>query len=135
MTAGATPAIRAAEPMPMTPMSSLAGVAPPSALHSFITGMGERAAVEDLARLRIAAPLRLQRAKRPSRGCSLEILTPEGQPLGWLPREDETALEMLGLDPVDLTVRVAGIVPAFQRPRVQIAILLPESVAKVAPAA
>ncbi|TCZ66683.1 hypothetical protein [Roseicella aquatilis] len=105
------------------------------ALHSFISGMGERAAVEQLAGLRIGAPLRLRRIARPVRGCSVEILGPAGAPLGWLPREDEAALETLGLAPEEAELRVAALVPAFQRPRVQIQILLPDSVEEVAPAA
>jgi hypothetical protein len=103
-------------------------------LHSFISGIGERAAPEDLAQLRIGAPLRLRRAKRPSRGCAVEILGLSSRPIGWLPREDEAVLEALGLDPTVTAVRVAAIVPAFQRPRVQIEIELPESPV-VAPAA
>lgn len=94
-------------------------------LHSFISGIGERAAPADLEELRIGAPLRLRRASRPSRGCSVEVLTREGRPLGWLPREDEAALDALCPDPADAEVRVVGIVPAFQRPRVQIDISAP----------
>lgn len=103
-------------------------------LDSFISGMGEKAAPEDLARLRTGMALRLRRARRPSRGCAIEVVLPEGGALGWLPREDEAVLAAVGLDPATAAVRVAGIVPAFQRPRVQIEILLPERPA-VAPAA
>ncbi|RAI56009.1 hypothetical protein DOO78_22990 [Roseicella frigidaeris] len=105
------------------------------ALHSFITGIGERASLDELARLRIGTALRLRRASKPIRGCAVEIRSPAGSPLGWLPREDEAALEALGIDPDTATVRVAAIVPAFQRPRVRIQILLPDPVAEVAPAA
>jgi hypothetical protein len=106
-----------------------------AALHSFISGIGERASLEELARLRIRTPLQLRRVSRPVRGCSVEIRTSSGSPLGWLPREDEGALEALGIDPDTATVRVAAIVPAFQRPRVRIEILLPALVGEVAPAA
>lgn len=103
------------------------------ALDSFIAGVGERAAPDDLARLRCDAALRLRRATRPSRGCAFEILTRDGVPLGWLPREDAEALATFGLDPAALLARVAAIVPAFQRPRIRIEILLP--VSAVPPAA
>ncbi len=106
----------------------------PEALDSFIAGVGERAALEDLAGLRIGTPLRLRRAPRPSRGCAFEILASGGRPLGWLPREDAAVLEAHGVDPAGLFVRVAAIVPAFQRPRIRIQILVPD-LAEVAPAA
>lgn len=103
-------------------------------LRSFISGMGERATLEDLTQLRIGTTLRLRRAARPSRGCAVEILTETGKPLGWLPREDEVALATLCADVAALPARVAGIVPAFQRPRVQVEILLPGA-AIIVPAA
>lgn len=106
-----------------------------SALHSFISGVGERAAIEVLAELRIGTPLSLRRATRPVRGCAVEIRTLAGAPLGWLPREDEAALEALGILPEEAEARVAALVPAFQRPRVQIEILVPDTVGEVAPAA
>ncbi|TDG27438.1 hypothetical protein [Paracraurococcus ruber] len=96
---------------------------------SFISGIGERAAIEDLAGLRIGTPLRLRRSRRPTRGCSFEVVTAEGRPLGWLPREDEDALEAYGQNPEAAEVRVTGIVPAFQRPRVQIELAWPETAA------
>jgi len=108
---------------------------PQPALHSFISGVGERATLDALAGLRIGSPLRLCRAARPVRGCSIEIQTLAGIPLGWLPREDEGALEALGIEADTTVVRVAAIVPAFQRPRVRIEILLPDTVGEVAPAA
>jgi hypothetical protein len=101
------------------------GLTPP-ALHSFISGVGERASAEALAQLRIGLPLRLRRVARPVRGCSVEILTAAGAPLGWLPRADEEALEALGISPEAAALRVDAIVPAFQRPRVRIEILLPD---------
>jgi hypothetical protein len=104
-------------------------------LDSFISGVGERAAMDDLAWLRFGSVLRLRRALRPSRGCVFEILAPGGGPLGWLPREDAAVLEAYDLDPAALTARVAAIVPAFQRPRIRIEILLPDPAAEVAPAA
>ncbi|MDO9712420.1 hypothetical protein [Paracraurococcus lichenis] len=106
----------------------------PALFHSFISGIGERAAPTDLARLRPGLTLALRRAGRPQRGFSIEVILPEGAPLGWLPREDEAALEALGLAPDAATVRVAGIVPAFQRPRVHIEIAGPAMPA-VVPAA
>ena len=108
---------------------------PPLVLRSFIAGMGERAALQDLAGLRIGAQLTLRRAAKPSRGCSIEIMAAGGGPLGWLPREDEQVLEAVGADLDTTPVRVIGIVPAFQRPRIQIELVLPETDAMVAPAA
>ena len=108
---------------------------PQPALHSFISGVGDRATPAALAQLHIGLPLRLRRVARPVRGFSIEIVTEAGAALGWLPREDEEALELLGLAPETAAVRVVAIVPAFQRPRVRIEILLPEVVDEVAPAA
>jgi len=105
------------------------------ALHSFISGVGERAKPEALGELRIGLLLRLRRVARPVRGHSIEIVTESGAALGWLPREDEDALEALGIDAATAAVRVVAIVPAFQRPRVRIEIPLPEPVGEVAPAA
>ena len=105
------------------------------ALHSFISGVGERATMDALAGLRIGSALRLRRVTRPVRGFSLEIQNASGGVLGWLPREDESALEALGILPELAEVRVAAIVPAFQRPRVRIEILVPELAEEVAPAA
>jgi hypothetical protein len=115
---------------------TLAPESPPQpALHSFISGVGERASAAALAELRIGLPLRLRRVARPVRGCSIEILTEAGAALGWLPREDEDALEAMGLAPEGLAPRVVALVPAFQRPRVRIEIRLPEIMDGIAPAA
>jgi hypothetical protein len=97
------------------------------ALHSFISGVGDRATPGALAQLRIGLPLRLHRVAKPIRGFSIGIMTEAGAALGWLPREDEDALESLGIRPETAAVRVVAIVPAFQRPRVRIEILLPEA--------
>jgi hypothetical protein len=105
------------------------------ALHSFISGVGDRATPQALGQLRIGLPLRLRRVARPVRGFSVEILTEAGAALGWLPREDEEALASLGIEPETAALRVVAIVPAFQRPRVRIEILLPEARDEVAPAA
>ena len=113
--------------VPETPQSSM--------LRSFIAGMGEAAKMEDLARLRIGAALGLRRAARPHRGCAIEIMALGGGPLGWLPREDEEVLVATGADLATTTVRVIGIVPAFQRPRIQIEVSLPAIDQVVAPAA
>lgn len=106
-----------------------------SALCSFVAGVGACAALETLARLRCGIPLRLRRAARPNRGCAFEVLTTDGGVLGWLPREDAEVLEAYGLDPSTLPARVSAIVPAFQRPRIRIDVLVPVSVEDVAPAA
>jgi hypothetical protein len=108
---------------------------PQPALHSFISGVGDRATPATLAQLHIGLPLRLRRVAKPVRGFSIEIVTEAGAALGWLPREDEEALEALGIAPETATVRVAAIVPAFQRPRVRIEIPLPEMLDGIAPAA
>ena len=51
------------------------------ALHSFISGVGDRAAGA-LAQLRIGLPLRLRRVAKPVRGFSIEIVTEAGAALG-----------------------------------------------------
>jgi hypothetical protein len=105
------------------------------ALHSFISGVGERATPAALAQLQIGLSLRLRRVAKPIRGFSIEIVTEAGAALGWLPREDEEALEALGVAPETAAVRVVAIVPAFQRPRVRIEVALPEMLDGIAPAA
>ena len=108
---------------------------PQPALYSFISGVGDRASPAALAQLQIGLPLRLRHVAKPMRGFSVEIVTEAGAALGWLPREDEEALEALGVTPETAAVRVVAIVPAFQRPRVRIEILLPEVLDGIAPAA
>ena len=110
--------------------------APPTTLlRSFIGGMGETAKTEDLARLRIGTPLSLRRAARPRHGCTIEIMAVGGGALGWLPREDEEVLIASGADLKTTAARIIGIVPAFQRPRIQIEVELPAIDQVVEPAA
>ena len=82
---------------------------PQPALHSFISGVGDRATAAALAELRIGLPLRLRRVAKPVRGFSIEITTEAGAALGWLPREDEEALEALGVLPETAAVRLVAI--------------------------
>jgi len=107
---------------------NFAPVAAPEPLarwHSFVAFIGERAAAADLDALRIGARLRLRLARAAFRGCAVEVLTAEGHPLGWLPREEADALAAAGVPPEAAAVRIMALVPAFQRPRIQVEVSLP----------
>lgn len=96
-------------------------------LHSFLAGTGELADLGVLSSLRVGAPLTLQRRRAAPRfgGRSrLEVHTPDGHALGYLPPEDGDLLARLLEAGGSATVRVRGLVPAFQRPRVQLEIRL-----------
>ena len=94
-------------------------------LHSFLAGTGELGDLGALAALQVGAPLTLQRGRAAPRfgGRSrIEVRTPEGRALGYLPPEDEQLLAGLLDAGTFAMVRVRGLVPAFQRPRVQLEI-------------
>jgi hypothetical protein len=94
-------------------------------LQSFLAGTGELADPRALASLQIGASLSLQRGRAASRfgGRSrIEVRTPEGRALGYLPPDDEQVLASLLDAGASATVRVCGLVPAFQRSRVQLEI-------------
>jgi hypothetical protein len=86
-------------------------------LDSFITGTGECAAPADLERLRAGAPLALRRAAGRRR---MEVWTTQGRPLGYLPAEDAETISEAAMPDAPLTARVAAVVPAFRRPRIQL---------------
>ena len=94
-------------------------------LHSFLAGTGELGDLGALASLRVGAPLALRRGRAAARfgGRSrIEVRTPEGRALGYLPPEDEQVLTGLLETGASAMVRVRGLVPGFQRPRVHLEI-------------
>ena len=71
-----------------------------------------------LASMRVGARLNLQ----PDGRSRVEVRTPDGHPLGWLPPDDAQMVADL-IDQGALTrARVRGLIPAYGRSRVQIAI-------------
>jgi hypothetical protein len=100
-------------------------------LHSFLAGTGELGDPDLLSSLRIGTPLALQRGRAAARlgGRSrIEVRTQEGRALGYLPPEDDQLLAGLLEAGASCMVRVRGLVPAFQRSRVQLEIeILPAS--------
>jgi hypothetical protein len=71
-----------------------------------------------LAAIRVGACLNLQ----PTGRSRVEVCTPDGHPLGWLPSEDARMVTGLINSGAVTTVRVRGLIPAYGRSRVQIAI-------------
>jgi hypothetical protein len=86
---------------------------------SFLLGAG--ALAEDSSALkRLSAGSRLGlRPKGPNR---VEVLAPEGRPIGLLPAEDAEVVVDLMKGGAAATARVRALVPAFRRPRVQLSI-------------
>lgn len=68
--------------------------------------------------MRVGARLNLQ----PSGRNRVQVRTPDGQPLGWLPSEDAQMVSDLMNNGALTTARVRGLIPAYGRSRVQIAI-------------
>ena len=96
-------------------------------LHSFLAGTGELADLGVLASLQVGALLSLQPGRAAPRfgGRSrLEVRTLDGHALGYLPPDDGELLASLLDAGTSASVRVRGLVPAFQRPRVQLEIEL-----------
>jgi hypothetical protein len=88
-------------------------------LDSFLLGAG--ALAEDSSALeRLSAGSRLE--LRPKGGNRVEVLAPEGHPLGQLPPEDAQVVVDLMNGGAAPTARVRALVPAFRRPRVQLSI-------------
>ncbi|WP_159350286.1 hypothetical protein [Roseomonas harenae] len=56
----------------------------------------------------------------------VEVRSPDGRPLGWLPSEDAQAITGLIHSGAVRTARVRGVIPAFGRARVQLAIEVQE---------
>jgi hypothetical protein len=71
-----------------------------------------------LAAIRVGACLNLQ----PTGRSRVEVRTPDGHPLGWLPSEDAQMVTHLINNGAVATARVRGLIPAYGRSRVQIAI-------------
>jgi hypothetical protein len=71
-----------------------------------------------LAAMRVGARLNLQ----PNGRRRVEVRTPDGHPLGWLPSEDAQMVTDLIDNGAVTMVRVQGLIPAYGRSRVQLAI-------------
>jgi hypothetical protein len=88
-------------------------------IHSFLLHSGT--AVREpmsLVAIRVGACLNLH----PNGRSRVEVRTPDGHPLGWLPSEDARMVTGLIDDGAVATARVRGLIPAYGRSRVQIAI-------------
>jgi hypothetical protein len=78
--------------------------------------------------LRVGAHLPLRRRPRAAasgaggQGRFVEVRAPDGRPLGYLPPDDALGIAELLDAGVSVTARISAIVPAFRRPRVQLAI-------------
>ncbi|MCR0981628.1 hypothetical protein [Roseomonas populi] len=68
--------------------------------------------------IKIGACLDLQ----PNGRSRVEVRTPDGRPLGWLPPEDAQMVTDLIHHGAVTTARVMGLIPAYGRSRVQISI-------------
>ena len=88
---------------------------------SYITGLREHASLAALLHLRPGAELQLRPARVGS-AHRLEVCTPQGEPLGWLPVEDSLAL---GRPAQFCAAEVTALVPARLLPRVHIRIFIP----------
>lgn len=96
-------------------------------MDTFLAGTGELADPKALTSLRIGARLglRLGRATRMGGGRSIvEVHAEDGRALGYLPTGDAEAVAGLLDAGVSATARVRGMVPAFQRSRVQLVVEL-----------
>jgi hypothetical protein len=71
-----------------------------------------------LAAIRVGACLNLH----PNGRRRVEVRTPDGHPLGWLPSDDAQIITGLIDGGAVTTARVRGLIPAYGRSRVQIAI-------------
>jgi hypothetical protein len=123
-------------PVPLRAAAAAASLAVPAeaaggagqvVLQSFVAGIGECADLDDLLHLRAGMPLVLRPAPRRHGGGPQRLLValPGGRPLGWLPEDEMQALRALGADPAATSVRVAALVPGYQRPRIQLRIAVP----------
>jgi hypothetical protein len=93
--------------------------------ETFLAGSGELADRSVLDALRVGTRLGLRRSHNRGRAGGqyrIEVQAPGGRACGYLPPED-TALVGGMLDAgASVTARVRGVVPAFQRPRVQLTV-------------
>jgi hypothetical protein len=88
-------------------------------IDSFLLGTGTiRKDAVSLEWLHVGARLHL----RPKGRSRIEVRAPDGRALGWLPPEDAQAVTELMDEGAVATARVRGLIPAFGRSRVQLAI-------------
>ncbi|MBI0534133.1 hypothetical protein D9599_00900 [Roseomonas sp. KE2513] len=94
-------------------------------IHSFLLYSGTTVREPmSLDTMRVGARLSLQ----PDGRNRVEVRTPDGHPLGWLPPEDAQMVSDLLDNGALATARVRGLIPAYGRSRVQIAIeILPRA--------
>jgi hypothetical protein len=96
-------------------------------IDTFLAGTGELADPAALSTLRVGARvgLRLGRPGRPGTPRHLvEVRTEDGRALGYLPPGDAETVAGLLAGGAAATARVRGLVPAFQRPRIQLVVEL-----------
>jgi hypothetical protein len=97
-------------------------------IDTFLAGTGELADPTALASLRVGARLGLQVGRTPTwkaGGRSIvEVRAEDGRALGYLPPGDAEAVADLLDRGATATARVRGLVPAFQRSRVQLVVEL-----------
>jgi hypothetical protein len=92
-------------------------------IESFLLGTGTTGSDPiSLDGLRVGARLDL----RPSGRSRVEVRAPDGRPLGWLPSDDAQMITKLIHKGAVTTARVRGLIPAFGRSRVQLAIEVQE---------
>jgi hypothetical protein len=96
---------------------------------TYLLGLGELGDdPASLAWLRVGARLPLRRRPRAAvsgaggQGRFVEVRAPDGRPLGYLPSDDALAIAELLDAGMSAEARVSAVVPAFRRPRVQLAI-------------
>ncbi len=87
-------------------------------IDTYLLGTGEAADPAALAALSAGARLGL----RPGRWRRVEAHAPDGRTLGYLPSDDAVAVTPLLEAGAPAVARVTAVVPAFRRPRVQLAI-------------
>jgi hypothetical protein len=94
-------------------------------IHTFLAGSGEMADAAALASLHVGARLGLRLGRTPTRTGSrsiVEVRALDGRTLGYLPPGDAEAVAGVLASGSTVSARVRGLVPAFQRPRVQLVV-------------
>jgi hypothetical protein len=95
-------------------------------IGTFLAGTGELADPGALTSLQVGARLSLRVGRRPRLGQGgrsvVEVRAEDGRALGYLPSGDaEFVADLLGTG-TSAMARVSGMVPGFQRPRVQLVV-------------